>query len=81
MRARHAAPEARRPGEGLVRAGALVFAIGVAGVLAVLVPFLLGRADAPLWATLLALLLPVGLGMSLVGLLREARTRRRRRSV
>ncbi len=78
MRARHAAPEARRPGEGLVRAGALVFAVGVTGVLAVLVPFLLGRADAPLWTTLLALALPVGLGMSLVGLLREARARRRR---
>ena len=74
--ARHAAPELPQPGERLVRAGAVVFGLGVLGVLAVLVPFLLGRDDAPLWTTLVASLLPVGLGISLVGLLRGARSRR-----
>lgn len=73
---RHAAPD--QPGAGLVRAGAVLFGVGVLGVLAVLVPFLLGREDAPLWTTLVASLLPVGLGLALLGLLRGARARRRR---
>lgn len=77
MTARHAAPSAPQPGERLVRAGALVFGAGVLGVLAVLVPYLLGRGDAPLWSTLLASLMPVGLGLALLGLLRGARARRR----
>ncbi|MGI8537674.1 MAG: hypothetical protein ACR2K2_14605 [Mycobacteriales bacterium] len=76
MRARHAAPDTPLPGERLVRAGAALFALGVFGILAAAVPFLLGRDDAPLWTTLLAVLLPVGLAMSLVGLLRGARARR-----
>lgn len=78
MTARHAAAGSRQPGDRTVRAGAVLFGLGVLGVLAVLVPFLLGRADAPLWTTLVASLLPVGLGLSLVGLLRGARARRRR---
>ena len=77
MTARHAAPAQPAPGERLVRAGALLFGLGVLGVLAVVVPFLLGREDAPLWSTLLASLLPVGLGVALLGLLRAARSRRR----
>ena len=60
-----------------MQAGAVLFGLGMLGVLAVLVPFLLGRADAPLWTTLLASLLPVGLGVALLGLLRGARARRR----
>ncbi|CAN5278594.1 hypothetical protein BH24ACT10_BH24ACT10_11020 [soil metagenome] len=62
-----------------MRAGAVLFGLGVLGVLAVVVPFLLGRDDAPLWTTLVASLLPVGLGLALLGLLRGARTRRRER--
>ncbi len=62
-----------------MRAGAGLFGLGVLGVLAVVVPFLLGRDDAPLWTTLVASLLPVGLGLALLGLLRGARTRRRER--
>ena len=76
MSARHV-DSARLPGEQLVRAGALLFGLGVVGVVVVVVPFLLGRQDAPLWTTLLASLLPVGLGLSLLGLLRGARARRR----
>lgn len=75
MSARHAGRAAA--GERLVQAGALLFGLGVVGVLAVVVPFLLGRPDAPLWSTLLASLLPVGLGLALLGLLRGARARRR----
>ncbi len=74
---RHKAPAQPRPGERLVRVGAVLFGVGVLGVVATFVPFLLGRDDAPLWATLLSLLLPVGLGVSLLGLLRGARAHRR----
>lgn len=73
---RHTAPDKPLPGERLVRTGALLFVLGVLGIIAAFVPFLLGRDDAPLWTTLLALLLPLGLGVSLLGLLRGARARR-----
>ena len=66
-----------RPGERAVRVGAWLFGLGFVGVLLVLVPFFLGRDDAPLWTTLLASLLPVGLGIALAGLLRGARANRR----
>ena len=77
VRGRHVAPPDARPGERLVRVGAAVFAVGVVGVLLAVVPFLLGREDAPTWTTLLASLLPVGLGLALLGLLRTARAGRR----
>ena len=60
-------------GDLLVRVGAGVFAVGVLGVLLVVVPFFLGHSDAPLTVSLLALLLPVGLGLALTGLLVGAR--------
>ena len=51
-----------------------MFAIGALAVLAVLVPFFLGHGhDAPKALNLLALLLPVGLGLALLGLLRGTR--------
>ena len=76
-RGRHVAPDDPRPGEGLVRAGAAVFGLGVVAVLLAVVPFFFGRQDAPSWTALVASLLPVGLGMALVGLLLGARARRR----
>lgn len=78
MSPRHAAAPDRQPGDRTVRAGAVLFGVGVLGVLAVLVPFLLGREDAPLWTTLAASLLPVGFGVALLGLLRGARARKKR---
>ena len=76
-RGRHAAPDDPRPGERLVRIGAVVFAVGVVGVLLAVVPFFFGRQNAPSWVALTASLLPVGLGLALVGLLVGARARRR----
>ncbi len=70
-------PDAPLPGERAVRVGAALFGLGVVGVLCVLVPFFLGRDDAPLWTTLLASLLPLGLGIALTGILRAARANRR----
>lgn len=77
MSGRHAAASDRAPGDALVRVGAVVFGLGVVGVLVVLVGFLLGRKDAPLWATLVTLLLPLGLLVALLGLARSASARRR----
>jgi hypothetical protein len=72
---RHAAPDTRQPGDLLVRAGALVFAVGVGAVLLILVPFLAGSTGSPPVALdVLALLLPAGFGLALVGLLRSARS-------
>lgn len=77
MTARHAAPDAPGPGDRLVRLGVLVFVVGVAGMLCAFVPFFFGRVDAPSWTALVASLMPVGLGIALLGLLRSARSRRR----
>jgi hypothetical protein len=58
----------------LVRGGAVVFGVGTIAVVGILVPFFLGHGhDAPSALNLLALLLPVGLGLALLGLLLGAR--------
>jgi hypothetical protein len=76
---RHAAPAQRRPGDLLVRLGVAVFVVGAVGALLVVVPFLIGgRREAPLALDLLALLLPLGLGLALLGLLRSARSHQER---
>jgi hypothetical protein len=64
----------RAPGDLLVRGGVAVFAVGLVAVVAVLVPFFLGHGhDAPEALNLVALLLPAGFGLALLGLLRGAR--------
>ena len=73
----HVQPEQPQPGERLVRAGAVVFAVGVLAAVVVVVPFFFGRTDASLGLTLATLLMPVGLGLALSGLLRAARRGRR----
>lgn len=78
MTGRHAAPLDRRPGDLLVRVGGVVFGLGVVGVVLILVPFLTGsRRDAPTSLDLVALLLPVGFGLALLGLLRGVRSHRK----
>ena len=72
----HVAPSEPLPGDRLVRVGAIVFALGLLDALAVIVPFFLGRTDAPLPLALGTLLLPIGLGIALSGLLRAARRAR-----
>ena len=74
-RPRHGSSAASRPGDRLVRAGALVFAVGVLGVLGLVVPFFLGRDGGDAWSVLAALT-PLGLALALVGLLRGARAGR-----
>jgi hypothetical protein len=73
----HVAPDRPGSGDGLVRAGAAVFGVGLLAALAVIVPFFFGRPDAPLVLALGMLLMPLGLGIALSGLLRGVRRRRR----
>lgn len=78
MTPRHAAPSSSAPGETLVRIGAVVFVLGVVAVVVAVVPSVLSGDPARLSLILAAgTLLPVGLGVALVGLLRAARTGRR----
>src|SRR5674536_353661 len=77
MAAKHRATTAPGPGNGLVRAGAVVFVVGVVAVLADLVPFFLGHPNRPLLLNVAAFLAPVGLGMALLGLARSARASQR----
>jgi hypothetical protein len=63
-----------KPGDLLIRSGAVLFAVGAAAVVAILVPFwFFDWHDVPTALSLLALLLPVGLGLALLGLLLGAR--------
>jgi len=76
--ARHADLEGRRPGDLLVRVGALVFALGVVAVIAAVVPAVLTDRPGRLPLVVAAgSLLPLGFGLALLGLLRAARTNRR----
>ena len=74
--ARHAAPGGGRPGDRLVRVGALLFVVGVLAVLGVVVPYFLERDDLAVFSVL-SVLAPLGLAVALIGLLRGARADRR----
>src|SRR4051812_22408483 len=63
-----------RPGDGLVRAGGVVFVLGLIAVLVVVLPFFFGKQDWPLALNLAAgVLPPLGLALALAGLVRSAR--------
>lgn len=62
----------RQPGDLLVRGGAVAFAIGAGALLVILGAYFVGDGS-PTALNLLALLLPVGLAVALLGLLRGAR--------
>lgn len=64
-----------RPGDGLVRAGGIVFGIGLVAVLVVVLPFFFGKENWPLPFNLAAgVLPPLGLALALAGLVRGARS-------
>ena len=64
----------------LVRAGVLVFALGLVAVAVIFAMFTFGAHDLPLWLNLGAMLAPVGFGLALLGLFRQARRSGRRRA-
>jgi len=67
----------RRQSAPLARIGFIVFVVGLLGVAVIMVAFAAGAHDLPLWLNLVAMLAPVGFGIGLVGVYREARASRR----
>jgi VIT1/CCC1 family predicted Fe2+/Mn2+ transporter len=61
----------------MVRAGAVLFALGGVGVLLTVLPYFFSEGDPALAWLVLASLMPFGLGLALLGLLRGARASRR----
>lgn len=57
----------------LVRAGVICFALGLVAVVVIFGMFAAGAHDLPLWLNVGAMLAPVGFGLALVGLFRQAR--------
>lgn len=80
---RHAAYPGRvsnrtpRSGDGLVRAGAVVFLVGAVATLATVVPLFLGAEPLPTAAYLVSMLMGAGFALALAGLFRSARAQRR----
>lgn len=74
--ARHAS-SSRGPGDALVRVGAVLFALGGVGVLLTVLPYFFGGGDPAMASLVLATLMPAGLALALLGLLRSARASRR----
>lgn len=59
----------------VVTAAVVMFALGLVAVAAIFVLYATGRHDLPLWlSTSAGVLVPLGLGLALIGLVREART-------
>lgn len=68
-----------RTSDRLVQVGTVVFALGTAAVAVTVAPLLLGWDRLPVLAYFLCMLAPLGLGIALLGLYAEARSRRRPR--
>lgn len=62
------------------RIGTVLFVIGVLAILADLVLFATGSRNLPVWLNVMCMLAPVGLGVGLVGVVREARANGRARA-
>lgn len=72
----HAADEAG-PGDGLVRAGAIVFIIGAAATLATVAPLFLGTDPFPTVAYLVSMLMGAGFLIAAAGVFRSVAAQRR----
>jgi FtsH-binding integral membrane protein len=66
------------PGDTLVRVGAVLFVVGVVGIVVTVAPFLLNTARLPTPAYVVCMMAPLGFGIALLGLVRSGRARRRR---
>nr|WP_237694767.1 hypothetical protein [Streptomyces sp. SID5468] len=69
--------ETRRPGDLLVRTGAIVFIIGAVATAVTITPLFIGGHPLPTAAYLVSMLMGVGMALALVGLLRAALAQRR----
>ena len=64
----------RRKAAPLARIGMIVFAVGLIAIFADMILFAAGSRNLPLWLNLTAMLAPVGLGLGLLGVVRENRS-------
>ena len=58
----------------LAKIGMVLFAVGLLAILTDLALFASGQRNLPVWINVLCMLAPLGLGVGLVGLVREARS-------
>ncbi|SEK20483.1 hypothetical protein SAMN05414137_10164 [Streptacidiphilus jiangxiensis] len=65
------------PGDGLVRAGAILFAVGAVATIATVLPLFLGLHRLPTPAYFVCMVMPLGFAVALGGLFRSARAQRR----
>ncbi len=65
--------KSRRQSAPLAKIGMAVFAVGLVAIFADMILFAAGSRDLPLWVNLTAMLAPVGLGLGLLGVVRENR--------
>lgn len=70
----------RRSAAPWAKVGMVLFAIGLLAIVADLVLFATGSRNLPVWLNATCMLAPVGLGVALVGVFREARTNGRSRA-
>ena len=63
----------RRKAAPLAKIGMILFAIGLIAIFADMALFAAGSRNLPVWVNLTAMLAPVGLGLGLVGVIRENR--------
>jgi hypothetical protein len=70
--------ETTQPGDTLVRVGAILFLIGAVATLATVTPLFLGLTPLPTAAYFVSMVMPLGFAVALVGLLRSARSQKRR---
>ncbi|MFI8088359.1 hypothetical protein ACIF9R_08565 [Streptomyces sp. NPDC086080] len=66
------------PGDGLVRAGGIVFIVGAVATLVTVAPLFLGTSPFPTYMFVLSMLMGVGFLMAGAGVLRSAAAGRRR---
>ncbi|MEV7417765.1 hypothetical protein [Streptomyces sp. NPDC089919] len=75
--ARGAARDEARPGDGLVRAGGIVFIVGAVATLVTMAPLFLGTEPFPPVAYAVCMLMGVGFALAAGGVLRSAAAQRR----
>ncbi len=66
------------PPSRAVRVGLVLFAIGLAFILADVLPFFAGDRNRPLWLNLACLAAPIGFGVAVWGAVRSGRAAQRR---
>ncbi len=66
-------PAPRRSAAPWAKVGMVLFVIGLVAIAADLVLFATGSRNLPVWLNVTCMLAPVGLGVALVGVAREAR--------